>query len=223
MEPQPASTFIEQLELAKKKHELCLAKVSASIEETRSLCQFINTDGRENIEALKERLKDLHLEKRACDDKQVQRSTLHESVILLKSRTQDLENGIAELSDVRQHQDQLISSELAEIERGLEEKRRKNDLMLEGLHWYERNLGFRVKPTKNNGLWIILTKVVPTDLDREFSFSIRHDKQRNVYTLLECNPDVASSKDLVNELNRTNDFKMFIINMRKMFQAEFCR
>ncbi|MCO5548277.1 hypothetical protein L7F22_001734 [Adiantum nelumboides] len=222
MEPPPASKLLEQLELVNQSNERGLARVLAYVEETRFLCDFINTDGRENVERLQERLEAAELQQNAQNDKQMQCSALQESVTLLRSRIDELQSGITKLSEIEEHQNQLITSQLEDLDCSLEEKRRKNNLILDGIRWYEENLGFRVRPTKNNGLWLTLTKVMRDDLDQEFAFCIRHDKQRNIYTLLECIPSLVNSKDLVDELNRTNNFKQFVCNMRSMFQREHC-
>ncbi|KAI5079742.1 hypothetical protein GOP47_0005221 [Adiantum capillus-veneris] len=217
MEP---SKRLEQLELINRNNERGLDRVLACVEETRTLCHSINTDGRENVERLQEQLKAAEMQQKAQNDKQMECSALQESVTLLQSTIDDLQSGVAKLSEIQEHQSQLITAELEEKDCSLEEKRRKNNLILDGIGWYEENLGFAVRPTKNNGLWLTLTKIVRTDPDQEFSFCIRHDKERNIYTLLECIPSLAGSKDLVDELNRTNNFKKFVCNMRNLFRAE---
>jgi hypothetical protein len=39
--------------------------------------------------------------------------------------------------------------------------------------------------------------------------------------VLECNPAMDCAKDLLKELNQTNDWSKFILNMRNMFRTEF--
>ncbi|KAH7425965.1 hypothetical protein KP509_11G079600 [Ceratopteris richardii] len=223
MESLYGSSFVEQVEIAVKNNERALSTVLAHIEKNRAKCLYIDNEGREDVERLQKRLQELELEQKAQNEKQLECSALRESVSVLRNKIDDLESGATKLSDIQERQNELVSSQFEELESSLEEKRRRNDLILEGIRWYEENLGFQVRPTKNNGLWIVLTKVMPTDLDREFSFCIRHDKESNKYTLLDCMPSLAGSKELVDELNCVNNFKQFLCNMRNMFRTEYCK
>ncbi|KAH7425964.1 hypothetical protein KP509_11G079600 [Ceratopteris richardii] len=152
MESLYGSSFVEQVEIAVKNNERALSTVLAHIEKNRAKCLYIDNEGREDVERLQKRLQELELEQKAQNEKQLECSALRESVSVLRNKIDDLESGATKLSDIQERQNELVSSQFEELESSLEEKRRRNDLILEGIRWYEENLGFQVRPTKNNVL-----------------------------------------------------------------------
>jgi hypothetical protein len=65
----------------------------------------------------------------------------------------------------------------------------------------------------------IFTNVEPQDPDRVFSFSVRHDKATNLWAIVECNPRVEASANLVEALNQSNEFSWFVRSMHREFEG----
>ncbi|XP_052176312.1 kinetochore protein SPC25 homolog isoform X2 [Diospyros lotus] len=85
----------------------------------------------------------------------------------------------------------------------------------EAVSWYNRALGFRVEC--GHGVKFIFTNINLKNPKEEYSFCIRHEN--DLYTMLECDPHLNDTKDLINELNRSNGLFKFVRSMREKFQV----
>ncbi|XP_010545997.1 PREDICTED: kinetochore protein spc25-like [Tarenaya hassleriana] len=83
----------------------------------------------------------------------------------------------------------------------------------EAISWYNRVLGFHVEA--GHGVKFKFTNVDASNPNREYSITIHYGN--NIYTLLDCNPQMNDIKELVQELNDTNDLFRFVRLMREKF------
>ncbi|XP_013626136.1 PREDICTED: kinetochore protein spc25 isoform X1 [Brassica oleracea var. oleracea] len=81
----------------------------------------------------------------------------------------------------------------------------------EAISWYNQALGFHVEA--GHGVKFTFTNIDPKRPTREFSFTVHYGN--DIYTLLDCNPQLD---DMVQELNKTNDLFGFVRLMRDKFQ-----
>ncbi|KAF7123349.1 hypothetical protein RHSIM_Rhsim12G0166500 [Rhododendron simsii] len=99
-----------------------------------------------------------------------------------------------------------------------EDKHNKNDEdrggIEEAISWYNRVLGFRIEC--GHGVKFMFSNINAKNPKEEYSLSIRHEN--DVYTLLDCDPHVNDTKELIHELNRTNGLFKFVRAMREKFQ-----
>ncbi|KAL6973185.1 hypothetical protein U1Q18_027365 [Sarracenia purpurea var. burkii] len=121
-----------------------------------------------------------------------------------------------------------LKAELREAEDGLvkalaalsacEEKCNKNNEdrgeIEEAISWYNRILGFRIEC--GHGVKFIFTNINVNNPEEKYSFSIRHE--RELYTLLDCDPHLNDTKELLHELNRNNSLFKFVRTMREKFR-----
>ncbi|KAG8053788.1 hypothetical protein GUJ93_ZPchr0001g29830 [Zizania palustris] len=85
----------------------------------------------------------------------------------------------------------------------------------EAIMWYKKFLGFQV--VGGEGVKFVFSKIDLHNPDIEFFFCIKLNKDR--YNLLQCNPSLKDSEELVKDLNCTNDLFKFVRIMRERFQA----
>ncbi|KAM7483175.1 hypothetical protein LguiB_007758 [Lonicera macranthoides] len=84
----------------------------------------------------------------------------------------------------------------------------------EAISWYSRVLGFRIE--RGHGVKFIFTNISLKNPKEEYSFMIRHEN--DTYTLLDCDPHLNDTKELIHELNRTNGLFKFVRIVREKFQ-----
>ncbi|XP_010519538.1 PREDICTED: probable kinetochore protein SPC25 [Tarenaya hassleriana] len=88
----------------------------------------------------------------------------------------------------------------------------KGDIQ-EAISWYNRVLGFHVEA--GYGVTFKFINIDANNPNREYSFTIHYGN--DIYTLLDCNPQLNDIKELVQELNDTNDLFRFVLLMREKF------
>nr|CAB3504276.1 unnamed protein product [Digitaria exilis] len=80
--------------------------------------------------------------------------------------------------------------------------------------WYNKFLGFQV--VGGEGVKFVFNKIDLQSPDKEYSFCIKLMEER--YILVKCVPFVDGSKELVKDLNCSNDLYKFVRTMRERFQ-----
>ncbi|CAN8278226.1 unnamed protein product [Cochlearia groenlandica] len=84
----------------------------------------------------------------------------------------------------------------------------------EAISWYNQVLGFHVEA--GHGVKFTFTNIDARMPTREFSFTVHYGD--NIYTLLDCNPQVDNIEEMVQKLNKTNDLFRFVRMMREKFR-----
>ncbi|CAN6578388.1 unnamed protein product [Malus baccata var. baccata] len=90
---------------------------------------------------------------------------------------------------------------------------RKDDIK-EAISWYNRVLGFYVEG--GHGVKFTFKNISLKNPDQEFCFTVRH--ANDTYTLLDCDPYLNETKEMIRELNKTNELFKFARDMRVKFQ-----
>lgn len=218
-----AAESCKQLDAIERNIDLWKNCVFHSLKRSEATAGDI-ADYQEKVGGLEDRLKllqDTYLHtKTVKETKHEQWLSNSEALSSAKCRTKDLKRTIQVLSERRREREDIISeqsSALAELE-----ERSKTDLRLirgqqEAVAWYNRALGFRIE--SGQGIKFIFVNIDLACPDREFSFTIRHSRRNDHYTLLDCDPYLESSRELLDELNQTNDLFKFVRVMREMFQT----
>ncbi|ESQ45779.1 hypothetical protein EUTSA_v10010553mg [Eutrema salsugineum] len=88
----------------------------------------------------------------------------------------------------------------------------KGDIQ-ETISWYNQALGFHVEA--GHGVKFTFTNIDAKRHTREFSFTVHYGN--DIYTLLDCNPQLDGIEERVQELNKTNDLFGFVRLMRDKF------
>ncbi|KAG2327937.1 hypothetical protein Bca4012_036968 [Brassica carinata] len=84
----------------------------------------------------------------------------------------------------------------------------------EAISWYNQALGFHVEA--GHGVKFTFTNIDAKRPTREFSFTVHYGN--DIYSLLDCNPQLDDMDEMVQELNKTNDLFGFVRLMREKFQ-----
>ncbi|XP_026381568.1 kinetochore protein SPC25 homolog isoform X2 [Papaver somniferum] len=149
-------------------------------------------------------------------DKEAKRMDLNDSVVAAKARIEELKRIVQIKTAKEEEYGAIISRQLMEAQ---EEKVKKNtdhkESTEDAISWYNKVLGFRIEGGR--GVKFIFNNINTEHPHEEYSFVVRHED--NTYTLLDCHPFVEDTKELVQELNRTNGLFKFVRIMREKFQA----
>ncbi|KAF0924127.1 hypothetical protein E2562_008444 [Oryza meyeriana var. granulata] len=126
------------------------------------------------------------------------------------------------VTDQRNKRDQhatVISKHLEAVE-ALEAKFNEDGTRMKNIEeaviWYSKFLGFQV--VRGEGVKFVYNKVDMQSPDKEYSVTVKLEKDR--YTLLQCDPSIKDSEELMKDLNLTNDLFKFVRIVRQRFQAE---
>ncbi|KAL3628875.1 hypothetical protein CASFOL_027921 [Castilleja foliolosa] len=147
--------------------------------------------------------------------KEAKRMAMMESISAMKARFQEL-NGLVEDQRKRKDEYSAIMFQQFEALTAHKEKCTQNrehmEQIEEAISWYNRILGFRIEP--GCGVKFIFTNINRDNPDEEYSFITRHEN--DIYTLLNCVPHLSDTKEMVNELNKTNGLFKFVRTMREV-------
>ncbi|XP_057817875.1 kinetochore protein SPC25 homolog isoform X2 [Cryptomeria japonica] len=193
-----------------------------SLEQCRSKARDIaHYQGKvEELEAHFRELDEAYLHTKAVKESKNQEWVANAELLSsTKSRTEDLTKMKQILSERRHEREMIISEQLTALT--MLEESNQPDLRFkrghqEAVAWYNRALGFRIEC--GHGIKFIFVNVDQVSPAREFSFSIRHCRRNDRYTLLDCDPSFEGTRELLDELNQTNDLFKFVRVMRKKFQ-----
>jgi kinetochore protein Spc25 len=83
--------------------------------------------------------------------------------------------------------------------------------------FYKQRLGLSFERLPDNSLSFRLTLIDPENHQRPFTFSIIVNS-KNRYEVLRCEPKVDYAP-LLSKLNETNNFSLFVQQMRRAFKA----
>uniref|UniRef100_A0A0E0KXN2 Kinetochore protein SPC25 n=1 Tax=Oryza punctata TaxID=4537 RepID=A0A0E0KXN2_ORYPU len=130
-----------------------------------------------------------------------------------------LEGMATDQRDKRDHHAAVISNHLEAIE-ALEAKFIEDETRMkkieEAVIWYSKFLGFQV--IGGEGVKFIFNKIDLQSPDKEYSVTLKLAKDG--YNLLQCDPSIKDSGELMKDLNLTNDLFKFVRIVRQRFQAE---
>ncbi|EEE62072.1 hypothetical protein OsJ_16856 [Oryza sativa Japonica Group] len=130
-----------------------------------------------------------------------------------------LEGMVTDQRNKRDHHAAVISNHLEAVE-ALEAKFIEDETRMkkieEAVIWYSKFLGFQV--VGGEGVKFIFNKIDLQSPDKEYSVTLKLAKDR--YNLLQCDPSIKDSEELMKDLNLTNDLFKFVRIVRERFQAE---
>ncbi|XP_031483777.1 kinetochore protein SPC25 homolog [Nymphaea colorata] len=171
---------------------------------------------------LREQLRELEDELATCTaannaNIEKQRRTT-KSISTTRARYEELKNVVEEQKSKNEEYEAILSKELEAL-KALEEKNNEIQTYRKGqeevITWYKTVLGIRIVTC--NGIKFIFTNIDAEAPDKEFSFTIKYSQ--GAYTLMDSNPYVEDTENLIHELNQTNGLFKFVRLMREKFQA----
>ncbi|KAK8569387.1 hypothetical protein V6N13_046446 [Hibiscus sabdariffa] len=140
-----------------------------------------------------------------------------DSISAIKDRIEELKRTVQFQRTRRDEYGAIISRQslaLSKTEEEAEHEREENGKIQEAISWYNRVLGFQIE--SGHGVKFMFNDINLKKPKQEYSFTIRH--ANDAYSLLDCNPHLNGIKELINELNSTNDLFGFVRIMREKFQ-----
>ncbi|KAJ7296595.1 hypothetical protein O6H91_16G068200 [Diphasiastrum complanatum] len=209
----------EMMQEAKEKSELCSKAVFELSDRMPDVAISITRERQGKVEELQAQLKNskeqFYQRKTDLGSKQEQLGTLEELIIQEREKHHSLKKRVRQLIERRKLQQEIITDDMKDIDERVSYRKKKLEAKLEAVSWYNEVLAIRAE--FSNAIKFVFSKIDPENPEREFTCSIRLDKNTNKYTLLECVPKVPKSDDLVYELNISNRFFEFVRIMRQEF------
>ncbi|KAG9152336.1 hypothetical protein Leryth_021784 [Lithospermum erythrorhizon] len=150
--------------------------------------------------------------------KEAKRMAMVDSLSVARCRVGELQRIV---EDQRERKDEYaaIMSDQSNALMTCEEKYAQNvqrrEEIEEAMSWYNKVLGFRIECGR--GVKFTFTNINPKNPDEEYSFTVRYEN--DIYTLIECEPNLNDTKELINELNSSNRLFKFVRTMREKFQG----
>ncbi|KAL1834622.1 hypothetical protein ACET3Z_004273 [Daucus carota] len=149
--------------------------------------------------------------------KEAKRMAMMDSLAAAKARVDSLKR-VVEEKKARKDEYAEIMFQQSKVLSACEEKCKKDSKcreVEEAISWYNRVLGFRIEC--GLGIKFIFKNINPNDPKEEYYFTIRHEN--DVYSLLDSDPCLNDTKDLIIELNKSNGLFQFVRTMREKFEA----
>ena len=174
----------------------------------------------------------VEMERQELDAIEASVAQLRARAVVMPERQRELERDIEE----RKMELERRRAALNECE---EARRTRLMHLQKALVWYRDRLGLRfdrvggsrgpASGTFDGKVRVLFNRLDPRDATREFAFTVYVDERSDAFCVESCQPELDESayacvgygqlSDLVDELNRTNDFGAFVAKMRKCFKA----
>ncbi|KAF5184887.1 Kinetochore protein spc25-like protein [Thalictrum thalictroides] len=150
--------------------------------------------------------------------KEAKHIMVSDSISIAKARTEDLKKSLHDLKTRKDEYAAIMSQHLlglATLEEKANQGIKEKEEIQEVISWYNRVLGLRIEAGR--GIKFIFKNISVKDPNEEYSFTVRF--ARETYSLMNCDPHLDGTKELIQELNKTNGFSEFVRTMREKFQA----
>lgn len=218
---------IEELRLTSERDEIQTQNMDSQMVMFQKSLGSIKSRAHETVEN-QAKLGKLKTQLREADDdlmkafaaktrKEAKRMTIMDSVSVTKARTEDLRRIMQDQEARKDEYAAIVSQQslaLAASEEKSHEIRERRGEIEEAFSWYNRVLGFKIEC--GHGIKFIFTNINLSNPSEQYSFTIHH--AIDTYTLLDCNPHLNDTEELVYDLNKSNGLFEFVRIMRKKFQ-----
>ena len=147
---------------------------------------------------------------------QIMVGAIHEEIAVLKGQSSDLPT---RLHEIREREDDIraeVQRLEADVEKYVDDNDKTNSDLTQGVISFKNRLGLDFQRIGQDQLKLNMTNIDRSDPDRVFFFAVHIDPNDH-YHVIQCEPQLSNTEELVDELNRTNDFSKFVRRMRKSF------
>ncbi|KAL4566610.1 hypothetical protein LXL04_030730 [Taraxacum kok-saghyz] len=213
--------------ISDKEIEIQERRIETSALSLRKSLQSIKSGAQETV-LNQEKIGKLKSQLRAVEDhlvkalsvktrKEAKKMAIADSISATKARLEEHKKIVV---DQRTRKDEFaeIISQQSEALKEIEEKHKQDaecrEEIEEAISWYNTVLGFRIET--GPGIKFIFNNINKKNLKEEYYFTIR--LENDIYSLLDCHPNVSDTKMLIQELNATNGLYKFVRSMRAKFQ-----
>lgn len=149
--------------------------------------------------------------------KEAKRMAVMDTVSVTKAKVEELNRALQDQKNRKEEYARIISQQLEALttsEEKIKHDAGNREEIEEACAWYNNVLGLRIEG--GHGVKFTFTNINRKCLSEEYSFTVRH--ANDVYSLLDCNPQLNDIKELIDELNKTNGLFKFVRTMRAKFQ-----
>ncbi|KAF8094952.1 hypothetical protein N665_0348s0035 [Sinapis alba] len=149
--------------------------------------------------------------------KEARQMSLRDSISATQSRIQVLKRTLQLHKSRKEEYARTISQRLQGLSVSKDNAGKVTDNksnIYEAISWYNQALGFHVEA--GHGVKFTFTNIDAKRPTCEFSFTVHYGN--DIYTLLDCNPQLDDMDEMVQELNNTSDLFGFVRLMRDKFQ-----
>ncbi|CAI9114770.1 OLC1v1015566C1 [Oldenlandia corymbosa var. corymbosa] len=154
--------------------------------------------------------------------KEAERLATVDSIAATKARLEGLKGLIEDQRARKNEYAEIISQQsgaLMELEDLHNRSNGQREEVEDAISWYSKVLGFQIEC--GHGVKFVFTNIDFKNPNRQYSFTVRYES--DVYTLLDCDPPLSHTKELLEELNQTNGLFKFVRTMRVKFQEATAR
>ncbi|KAJ7296593.1 hypothetical protein O6H91_Y113300 [Diphasiastrum complanatum] len=174
----------EMMQEAKEKSELCSKAVFELSDRMPDVAISITRERQGKVEELQAQLKNskeqFYQRKTDLGSKQEQLGTLEELIIQEREKHHSLKKRVRQLIERRKLQQEIITDDMKDIDERVSYRKKKLEAKLEAVSWYNEVLAIRAE--FSNAIKFVFSKIDPENPEREFTCSIRLDKNTNKYT-----------------------------------------
>ncbi|KAK3137732.1 hypothetical protein QOZ80_5BG0456470 [Eleusine coracana subsp. coracana] len=176
----------------------------------------------EQLQALKKQHRDLESQSHQAlsikSHKEAEYRCITESISDATARNENLNRSLVKLRNKRDTLAAVISYQLQDLET-CEEEINENATEMEniesGLSWFNKVLGLKI--IHGEAVRFVFDKIDLQCPEKEYSFCMRIDN--GTYNLVQSDPPIKDSEELVKDLNLTQDICKFLKVVREEFQA----
>ncbi|CAM6129123.1 unnamed protein product [Calypogeia fissa] len=217
----PKQAFQDELKLVMQQIDQWALDFTDRLGKSQSTALLLKGTGEDKAWELKKLSKNLEEQyeqlQAALGDQKEAMVRYNEWIAHVKEKDVQLAERITQLLESKRRGEDKVSVAMADISSKLDYRKQKLDALRKATGWYKELLGIRCE--YSNAVRFIFTNIDPTNPDREFSFSIHHDKVGNKFSMVDCNPNIAKSGPLLDALNTSNELSQFVRSMRWEFVA----
>jgi chromosome segregation ATPase len=174
------------------------------------------------LHALREEQTALRVEAARVEDELRREKALVDAVTAGVGALRKQSRGLpARLREIREREDTIrgeVQRLEAEVEKHVRENDRTNSDLTQGVIAFKTRLGLDFERIGQDQLKLNLTRIDPSDPERVFAFAVHIDPNDKYHVIL-CDPPLNNTDELVDELNMSNDFSLFVRRMRRSFRA----
>ncbi|XP_050224197.1 kinetochore protein SPC25 homolog [Mercurialis annua] len=145
--------------------------------------------------------------------KEAKQIAIREAISATRDRVEELKRTL-EIQRARRDQYAAIISHES-LDEDIQGIKHKIEETQEGISWYNKVLGFHIKGGR--GVKFTFNNIDMRNPHKEYTLTVCHED--DTYTLLACDPHLSGTKELIDEMNKTNGLFKFVRTMREKFQA----
>ncbi|XP_077979275.1 kinetochore protein Spc25-like [Glandiceps talaboti] len=184
-----------------KTHEDAIKKGQDNMEALGSAYSALQEQAKNSKQALQDKIDKLTVMKKNLEEMRIQSQKImmetEDKCGVLKTHQQKN----AREKELLHTQQEYTKSKLGELEKAAQ--------------YFTDRMSLDFKKLDSERIQVVFTNIDPDDASRQYSFTV---KVTDGYEVTECEPQVEGLEEMVEKLNKTNHFSLFVINIRRKFR-----